>query len=435
MFYGWKLLFVLWLVLLVGAAFPLYGGSVMNAYMAVDLKVDRSIVGLPISVYQFVFGLGAPIVGWIVDRHGIRATLVGGALFLALAALLMGFVVSGPIGAIMVFGVLMGMGGAAAGGITSQAGVARWFTRRRALAMAILMSAPGMGGFIIAPLINRVIVAADGNWRAGWWLTAAVALCVAVIAYLFVRERPSDLGQHPDGLEPAASYAGTATSSHGTESLRDFISTYDWTRGEVLRSRAFWLLLISAFGVNMGYTLYFALGFFHLQDLGHARSVGAWALSIFGISSLLGKLALGALGDRYDPRYIWAVTAAAFGVGLVVMSTATSDSQLFTCIVLLGFGFGGGLASMFSVLSNYYGPKAFPSVAGLAVAITTCAGALAPPIAGFLHSQSGSYRVAFLLIAAWCFVGTILIAVTPRPQPVATEKQKVATASRISGVQ
>ncbi|RPH50738.1 MAG: MFS transporter, partial [Lysobacterales bacterium] len=161
-FYGWKLLAVFWLVLLVAAAFPLYGGGVMNAYMAADLQMERSVVGLPMSVYQFVFGLGAPVVGLIVDRCGIRATLIGGALLIAIAALLMGFIVSGPLSAILVFGVLVGLGGAAAGGITTQSGVARWFTRKRALAMAILMSAPGFGGFLVAPLINRVIVAADG---------------------------------------------------------------------------------------------------------------------------------------------------------------------------------------------------------------------------------------------------------------------------------
>src|SRR5262245_27174213 len=166
MFYGWKLLFVFWLVLLVASAFPLYGGGVMNAYMATDLQMDRAAVGLPMSIYQFVFGLGAPIVGMIVYRYGIRATLVGGALLIAAAALLLGFVVSNSIAATLVFGLVLGMGGAAAGGIAGQTGVARWFVRRRALAMAILMSAPGTGGFIVAPIINKVIVAADGNWRA-----------------------------------------------------------------------------------------------------------------------------------------------------------------------------------------------------------------------------------------------------------------------------
>jgi MFS family permease len=431
LFYGWKLLFVFWLVLLVAAAFPLYGGGVMNAYMAAELQMDRSVVGLPMSVYQFMFGLGAPVVGMIVDRYGVRATLAGGALLIAVAALLMGFVVSSAVAAIVVFGLVLGLGGAAAGGITTQAGVARWFTRRRALAIAILMSAPGTGGFIVAPLINKVIVACDGNWRAGWWLTACVALSAGAIALLFVRERPSDVGQQPDGLAADTGAPGQASASART--LRSFITTEEWTRGEVLRSRAFWQMLIAAFGVNMGYTLYFAVGVLHLQDLGHPKSVGAWALSAFGISTLLGKLALGALGDRFDPRFVWASTAAAFGIGLIVMSGAASDAKLFTCIVLLGFGFGGGMASMFAVLSNYYGPKVFPSVAGMAVAITTCAGALSPAIAGLLHTQSGSYRPAFLAIAFWCMAGAVLIALTFQPRRGVAGQSSAVSSSRLSG--
>ena len=173
---------------------------------------------------------------------------------------------------------------------------------------------------MVAPLINHVIVSAGGNWRAGWWLAAIVASGAALLAFLFVRERPADLGQHPDGIVPQAAQSHAATSG-GARSLRSFISTEEWTRSEVLRMRAFWLLLAAACGVNMGYTLYFAVGLVHLQDLGHPKGVGAWTLSIFGISTLLGKLALGALGDRYDPRYVWAATAAAFGVGLILMST------------------------------------------------------------------------------------------------------------------
>jgi MFS family permease len=415
MFYGWKLLLVFWLVLLVAAAFPLYGGGVMNAYMVSDLQMPRHPVGLPMSVYQFTFGLGAPIVGLIVERWGIRATLIGGALMIAVSSLLMGFVVSGSLAAILVFGVLLGLGGAAAGGITTQAGVARWFTRKRALAMAILMSAPGFGGFIVAPLIDKIIVAADGNWRAGWWLAALVACAAALLGFLFVRERPADIEQHPDGIDPDAA-TSHETNARAARPLRSFISTEEWTRSDVLRTRAFWVLLIAAFGQNLGYTLYFAVGLVHLQDLGHPKTVGAWALSIFGISTLLGKLALGALGDRYDPRYVWAATAAAFGLGLILMSTATTDAKLFACIVLLGFGFGGGLASMFAVLSNYFGPKVFPAVAGIAVAITTCAGALAPPLAGVLYGRAGSYRPTFLLLAGACFVGALLMAATRPPR-------------------
>jgi MFS family permease len=241
------------------------------------------------------------------------------------------------------------------------------------------------------------------------------------------------MGQHPDGIDPGAATAHEA-SARAARPLRSFISTEEWTRNDVLRTRAFWVLLVAAFGQSLGYTLYFAVGLVHLQDLGHPKAVGAWALSIFGISTLLGKLALGALGDRYDPRYVWAATAAAFGFGLILMSTATTDAKLFLCIVLLGFGFGGGLASMFAVLSNYFGPKVFPAVAGLAVAITTCAGALAPPLAGVLYGRSGSYRPTFLLLAGACFVGALLMVAT-RPPRRTEPGHGLAAKSELRGVQ
>lgn len=410
-FYGWKLLLVFWLVLLVAAAFPLYGGGVMNAYMVTDLNMDRALLGLPMSTYQLVFGLGAPLIALCVDRFGVRVTLAGGSLLIAVGAVLMAVMVNSPTSAILTFGAILGFGGAAAGGITTQAGVARWFTRKRALALALLMSAPGTGGFIVAPLINRVIVASDGDWRAGWWFTAAVAVLACVLAILFARERPSDLGQQPDGPVGDAATSGASIA----RALRHFISTEEWTRGDVLRTPAYWLLMAAAIGVSMGYTLYFAVGIVHLQDLGHARSVGAWALSIFGISTLLGKLALGLFGDRFDPRYVWAATAVGFGIGLILLGEARSDARLFACVALLGFGFGGGLASMFAVLSNYFGPRAFPSVAGLAVAITTCSGALAPVLAGVLYERFHSYVQTLHLIAAWCFAGAVLMALTRRP--------------------
>lgn len=68
-FYGWKLLGVLWVVLLVNLAFPAYGSTVINTYMAADLHLDREMLGLPYSIYLIMSGLPAPL-GWVYDRFG-----------------------------------------------------------------------------------------------------------------------------------------------------------------------------------------------------------------------------------------------------------------------------------------------------------------------------------------------------------------------------
>jgi MFS family permease len=412
-FYGWRLLFVLFLVLLIGSSFTLYAGGVLNAYMAADLALDRRAVGLPMSVFQLVFGLGAPVVGLAIERWGVRRTLAAGGLVIAAGGALLATVVSSATGGAIAFGLVLGAGGALAGGIGTQACLARWFQRRRALAFAILFTAPGLGGFFVARLVDLVVRAAGGDWRAGWWLVAAMGLVIAALPAAFVRERPEDLGQRPDGgAADASARAGAAA--------RPFVTRHAWTAREVWRDPTYWLMLFAVLGVYAGYTLFFAVGVVHLQDYGQSRSSGAGALSTFGLSALLGKLALGALGDRFDPRYVWASTVAGFGVGVWLLAAPTTAFALAAFAVFLGFGFGGGMGCMMTVLSNYYGPQAFPRVAGVAVAATATVGALSPAIVGAIYDAIGGYGPAFRAFAVWCAAGALLMLAVRRPAPPAS---------------
>lgn len=422
-FYGWALLLVLFLILLISSAFTLYAGGVLNAYMAEDLGLDRHALGWPMSLFQLVFGLGAPLVALTIERIGVRRTLSIGGLVLAAGAAGMALFARGALSATLIFGLVLGAGGALAGGIATQACLARWFTRRRALAFAILFTAPGLGGFFVARLIQAVVGGPGGHWRQGWWLVAAMGLVVAVLAAVFVRERPEDLGQRPDGAAEGAS-AGSAPGqpAAAARELKPFITRHAWSSSEVFRDRTYWLMLLAVLGVYAGYTLFFAVGATHLRDFGGARSAGASALSAFGISALLGKLALGLFGDRIDPRYVWAATVAGFGIGLWLIAAPVTPFAMQAFAVFLGFGFGGGMGCLMAVLSNYYGPAAFPRVAGIAVAATASIGALSPVIVGGVYDSLGGYGPAFRALALWCAAGTLLLLVIGRPKLPATAR-------------
>ena len=81
-----------------------------------------------------------------------------------------------------------------------------------------------------------------------------------------------------------------------------------------------------------------------------------------------------------------------------------------------------------SVLSNYFGTRAFASLSGLAIAINTTLSAIAPTAAGRLFDQGVGYGTAFYFLAAWCFVGAVVSSCLRRPdiaRPHAPEAARI----------
>jgi len=409
-FYGWKLLAAFWVILFINLAFPAYGSSVINAYMVNDLSLDRRTLGLMVSVYMMMSGLPGPFVAMYVNRFGVRQTLMVGSGILMLGALGMATFVNTGTEAVIVFGFIVGLGVMSGGALAAQTGTAFWFVRRRALAISLILSAGGIGGFIAARTLNRLIVAFDGNWRAGWWLIASMALISVIVAALFVKEKPQDLGQLPDG----GAFDGDKAAHK--KSTRVHITDEEWTFGEVLRSPVLWLLLFCSLGMSGGFTQAMAHAVVHLQDLGNTTDIAAKSFSILVVSTLIGKLMLGIFGDRIDPRYLWAIAVGVFGIGLLVLIDATTTTKLYIYAICIGAGFGGGLVCMMTVMSNYFGSKAYASVIGITLAVQTTIGASASFIAGDLYERQGSYTIAFIGTAILCFAGSLLLIVIRPPK-------------------
>jgi MFS family permease len=412
-FYGWTILATLWGVVFLNLGFPAYGPSVINTAMAKAVGLNRETLGNMLSVYIIMSGLPGPLVAMSVNHFGVRKTLVLGSLFTIAGSLLMATVVTSGVGGVLCYGLLVGTGVATGSAMAAQAGLARWFIRRRSLALSVLYSGGAIGGFVASPLLNRLIEM-TGNWRAGWWLLAALSAVAACIALVFVRETPQEVGQLADAFGPPLPDGQTAQDTRPP-----FVTRREWTFREAARHPTYWLLLGSLIGGSGGYSLILAHGIVHLQDLGHSGSVGAWAIGIMTISGLIGKAILAAFGDRIDPRYIFALFIAVFGVGLVVIVDARALWQVFLFATCIGVGFGGGLVCLMAVLSNYYGTRAFASLAGLAIAINTTLSAIAPKVAGRLFDQGVGYGVNFYFLASWCFAGAVVLFFMRRPQVIA----------------
>lgn len=412
-FYGWKLLAALWAILFINLAFPTYGLSVLDPYMAADLHLDRTMLGLTYAVYMAMTGIPAPLAAWCVHRFGIRWTLVAGNLLLLLGAAAMAAFVSSPLAIVLVAGAVVGTSDAIGGPVPAQASVTVWFVRRRSFALAILLSGAGVGGFIAAPLLDRVVAHSALGWRAGWWVIAGLALIACAIAWLAVKERPEDIGQMPDGA--AVGDEGSALGRLRGERAAVHVTREDWSPWQALRSTTFWVLMAAALGFSAALTLFLAQGVSHLEDLHHSASSAALALSVSVICGLAANLGVGFLGDRIDPRWLWAACSALDAVGVLALLGARSDAAMFGAAAILGVAGNGCMVCMVTLLGNYFGPRAYAAVFGVTSAIQSTLGAAAPIAAGYWYDHHGSYGPIFAGIAAWCAAAAVVLALVSPP--------------------
>ncbi|HZF15084.1 MAG TPA: MFS transporter [Steroidobacteraceae bacterium] len=408
-FYGWTLLGALWLVMCFNLGFPAYGQSVISAVMGKTLGFDRRTLGAIFAVYIAMSGVPGPLVAMSVNRFGSRRTLVLGSAILVSGALLMALWVTERWQAILSLGILVGAGVVTGAAIASQAVIARWFVRRRALALAILYSAGALGGAMAAWVLTHVIEWHGGDWRAGWWVIAMLSTLAAVIAAIFVRESPESLGQVADGQPPEPAAAKPVRRPA-------FVTAEEWSAPEALINPAYWLMVFSLVGGSGGYSLYLSQGIPHLIDLGHPLEVAKNSIVVMTISGLGAKAVLALLGDRIDPRYLWAVFTAFFGLGLVLIVHARSYEMLVAFSICIGVGFGGGVVSMMTVLGNYFGMRSFALLSGVAIGINTGFSVIAPWVGGYLFDKGTGYGGTFYTVAVWCFVGSAVLFVLKRPR-------------------
>src|SRR5277367_1294608 len=121
-FYGWTMLATLWGIVFLNLGFPAYGPAVINAAMARAEGLNRETLGNMFSVYMIMSGLPGPLVALSINRLGVRRTLLLGSFFTIAGSLLMATVVTGGLGAMLCYGLLVGSGVATGAVMAAQAG-------------------------------------------------------------------------------------------------------------------------------------------------------------------------------------------------------------------------------------------------------------------------------------------------------------------------
>lgn len=359
---------------------------------------SRATIAAAASVGTLTMGFMGVVSGRLSDRIGPRAVLTASALcygagFMALSVL------QSPWQLYLFWGLLVGMG-LSTHDVVTLSTIARWFPRRRGLFSGIVKMGTATGQMTI-PLIAVALIALVG-WRDACLAIGAGAMVLLLAAAQLMRRDPQSMG-----LPAPQGPAGTPGAQVSGDGL-DYRSA--------ARSPQLWILCGSQFLVFaclLTVTVHIAA---HAVDLGLSRATAASLLAGIGAVSLLGRLAVGATIDRVGGRRALRFAYAGLVASLVWLQFAQSAWALFVFVALYGIAHGGFFTVTAPTVAELFGTRAHGALFGTVQFFGALGGACGPLAAGAVFDATGSYRIAFGVLAVLATLGLVLVGRLARPR-------------------
>ena len=402
-FYGWYIVGTGFLTN-IASAFALASTlSIFLKPLTAELGISRGVFSLLRSGEGIIGALSAPFVGNLVDRHGGRWLIAIGTAIVAA-----GYFVLGHVDTFTQFALvrlsLVTLGDAMMGSMVVNIVIAQWFLRRRGRAFAI--SSMGVGfAKVCMPIVAASLIVWFG-WRQTWVVFGLVTLVLGVVpALLFIRRSPEEMGLLPDGSEePVASRVKQDRAATDATTNQDL----EWTRGEAMRTRTFWLLVIT-FGIaSVGVTGLNLHVYPYVTDLGHPPLVAATVMSVIASMQLFSPLAWGFFAERVDVRIAAMLRFVIQGIGLGLAMLTPSLFCLYAGFFLYGIGLGGNMVLPEVLWANYFGRRSLGKVRGLGLLISQVMAAAGPPFFGFLFDITNGYGLSFAIFGCALFTSAVL---------------------------
>ena len=427
LFYGWPLVAVGFVVYGFGMAPAYYSWGFFAPEIMADVGLSRRQIGEVFGAFGLVFSIASPVAAYFIRSIGLRASICSGALLAAV-----GFFMTSRADSfadfLLSYSLIGGFGIGLSTILASQSIAVFWFKRYRARAVAVIMLGAAVVGAAVNPI--NALVLEQWDWRFGWVLISFTSVAVAVVAAIFIRNRPEDLGQRRDGRAPHASESAVASADDvaGSEG-GDRVDEVGLSRGvsprslgvmEAMRTTQFWIVVFAGLSYSLSWRVLSAHGRLHLENLGFATTVAAGILGVRVGVSAFGRLS-GSLGDFLSPARVMAIALATNASGLFLLINSRSTSLATLAVVLIGVGYGASYISGPVVSAHFFGRDAFVGTASVRIALVGIIGFVGPSWAGAVADRTGSYGSTLVVLGVLCLLGAVGMAFcrSPRASPAA----------------
>ncbi len=366
-FYGWVVL---------GAAFAIITLSIGTLFtLGVFLKPiedalgwNRSSIGAVSLVNWAVMGLGGVATGYLSDRFGTRAVVLGGGVLLGL-----GLILSSQVREVwqlyVTFGVLVGAG-VSAFYVPLTVLAIKWFDDRRGMAAAIVSAGNGLGILALSPLSRWLIN--QFEWRPAFVVLGDLAWLIVIPCAVLLRSAP------------ASPLPARGTVASGP------------TIGSALGAWPIWAIALTNFACCAAHSgpLFHLVS--HAIDQGVATMVAASILGVSGLASIVGRVGAGIVSDRLGSKRTLVSMLVAQAAMIPLYLVASSAESLWSLSVAFGLAYGGAMPLYAVITREYFGEAVMGMAYGWVFFISCIGMGLGSFAGGAVYDAFGSYRGLFV---------------------------------------
>jgi OFA family oxalate/formate antiporter-like MFS transporter len=403
-FYGWWIVAAAWIQFLICGGTAFYGFTAFFDPIRNEFSWSAAQVAFAFSLRSIEGGVMGPIIGFLIDRIGVRKIIISGMALTGLGMMLLSYTNS----LLTFYGIFLLFSLGMSAGLTNSQYVAaaNWFSKKRSWAMAILSTGFGFSGFI-GPVLVWLI--AQYGWRQAALIMAVVIWLVGIPLGLVFRHRPETYGYLPDG--EAKKIESPAVEAKDTMPTTQALPApaAGFTARQAIATRTFWMLVLFGLLTGFAQSAIMVHEMPYLTSIGISREIAGWVLLGITGSSIIGRLGFGWLGDRCDKRYLLAIGAGLQCIGVLIFANIGSPWMILPFLLFYGPGYASQIPLYPAIRADYFGLKQFATIGGLMSLGWTVCGILAPVLAGWVYDTWGSYRPIWLAYAIVTAIGIPMV--------------------------
>lgn len=352
-------------------------------------------ISFALAVNLALFGVTAPFAAALMERFGVRRVVATALVMVAVGAGTTVFMTA-VWQLVLLWGVVVGLGTGSMAMALVATVVNRWFVTRRGLVSGVLTAATATGQLVFLPLVAAVVE--SGGWRPAALITAGAGLAVVPVVWLFLKDRPADVGVLPYGGTEADVVAPQRTGA-ARLAVR--------TLADAARTGTFWLL-VGGFFICGATTAGLVQSHFvpAAHDHGMPATTAASLLALVGIFDLLGTIFSGWLTDRIDPRLLLGAYYALRGLSLFLLPPLFGtdlNASMLAFVVFYGLDWVATVPPTMALAREAFGARS-AVVFGWIFASHQIGAAFAALVAGLVRDALGSYDMAWYGGAVLCVV-------------------------------